>query len=366
MKKLLNKILLVAGVFAIMVGSSCKKVNPLTDLTKASAPGSGTTLTSSEAGPIALALATKDNPANTFQWSSVWYGTTTPVTYTLQYDSAGFGFLNSAKIYTVPLGQSYSLVATQANLNGYGKQCGIAPTQTGTVEFRIMTSVGTNGAMPTYSNIVSLTLSIYDVIVYWGLPGKYQGWDNTKPLLGSSDLVNYEGYVYCANGTSNVPGNDGFKIVPKLGDWSLAYGDGGGDVATGINGGGNLSSSGGNIMWPGVGNAFTSDTWYFVQANTTTWTAQGFTSLSVIGDFNSWGGDVDMTYNPVTNLWTATVPFTAGGFKIRWNHAWTTAFGAGANPGSISLTGGNITAPTSTKTLTLDLSHPIRYTYSLN
>jgi hypothetical protein len=254
-------------------------------------------------------------------------------------------------------------------LNGYGKLCGILPTTTGTVEFRIKTNIGTNNTMPTYSNVIPLTLSIYDVVVFWGLPGKFEGWDNTQALLGSTDLTNYEGYVYVASGTANVPGNDGIKIVPVLGSWSLAYGDSGGDVTTATGGSGNLSSSGGNIMWPGIGNTFTSDTWFLVQANTTTWSATEISTLSVIGDFNSWGGDVDMTYNSGTKLWTASVPFTTGGgFKIRWNHAWTTAFGAGTTPGSVSTTGGNISAPAAagTKTVTLDLSHPQRYTVAIN
>lgn len=51
-----------------------------------------------------------------------------------------------------------------------------------------------------------------------------------------------------------------------------------------------------------------------------------FEVWSLIGDFNSWAGDVDMTLaegkwvSPVTKLNT-------NGFKIRKNHAWTTSYG---------------------------------------
>ena len=43
---------------------------------------------------------------------------------------------------------------------------------------------------------------------------------------------------------------------------------------------------------------------------------------SLIGDFNSWGGDVDMTLTD--GKWVSPVTkITAGGFKIRFNHDWT-------------------------------------------
>jgi hypothetical protein len=41
---------------------------------------------------------------------------------------------------------------------------------------------------------------------------------------------------------------------------------------------------------------------------------------SVIGDFNSWGGDVDMIQDG--NLWVADGVELSGGWKIRFNHAW--------------------------------------------
>ena len=47
---------------------------------------------------------------------------------------------------------------------------------------------------------------------------------------------------------------------------------------------------------------------------------------SLIGDFNGWGGDVDMVESD--GKWVSPVTYlTANGFKIRYNHDWTTSVG---------------------------------------
>lgn len=51
-----------------------------------------------------------------------------------------------------------------------------------------------------------------------------------------------------------------------------------------------------------------------------------FEVWSLIGDFNSWAGDVDMTL--VEGKWVSPVTkLNTNGFKIRQNHAWTTSYG---------------------------------------
>lgn len=53
-------------------------------------------------------------------------------------------------------------------------------------------------------------------------------------------------------------------------------------------------------------------------------------TISIIGDFNGWGGDVDMTYNKEEGCWEATAEVNTNGFKFRMNHDWTISWG-GAN-----------------------------------
>jgi len=70
---------------------------------------------------------------------------------------------------------------------------------------------------------------------------------------------------------------------------------------------------------------------------------------SLIGDFNSWSGDVDMTEQD--GVWTSPVTaITAGGLKIRHNHDWTLSVGGtmeslGVPFEAVSENGPNIAIP---------------------
>lgn len=76
-----------------------------------------------------------------------------------------------------------------------------------------------------------------------------------------------------------------------------------------------------------------------MQDNTYKWTKLDnqspatYTSVSLIGDFNSWGGDVDLEKLPAidgndSHNWYVryTVPAT-GGLKFRADHDWATSWG---------------------------------------
>ena len=50
--------------------------------------------------------------------------------------------------------------------------------------------------------------------------------------------------------------------------------------------------------------------------------------MSIIGDFNGWADDVDMTWDPDNYCFTAThVGATANGWKFRINHDWSINLG---------------------------------------
>ena len=58
-----------------------------------------------------------------------------------------------------------------------------------------------------------------------------------------------------------------------------------------------------------------------------TWSVTKVETISIIGDFNGWAGDVDMTYDPDEGCWKATATVTDGGLKFRMNHDWTVSWG---------------------------------------
>lgn len=75
-----------------------------------------------------------------------------------------------------------------------------------------------------------------------------------------------------------------------------------------------------------------------------------FEIYSLIGDFNGWGGDVDMTETE-SGIWVSpATALTTGGFKIRSGHDWTLSYGGaltelGVEFDAISDDGPNIIVP---------------------
>ena len=68
--------------------------------------------------------------------------------------------------------------------------------------------------------------------------------------------------------------------------------------------------------------------------NTYSWEAvtpsAEYTSVSLIGDFNGWGGDIDLQQiKKAPHNWYARVTIeSAGGLKFRANHDWTVNWGS--------------------------------------
>jgi len=68
-------------------------------------------------------------------------------------------------------------------------------------------------------------------------------------------------------------------------------------------------------------------------------------SFGLIGDFNSWGGDVALTYDETSGSLKATgVQLLAGSLKIRANGAWDDDWGKGSN--TTTTTDGDVTTVT--------------------
>ena len=88
---------------------------------------------------------------------------------------------------------------------------------------------------------------------------------------------------------------------------------------------------------------------------TFTWTKiepapKTYATIGVIGDFNSWGDDVDMTEVAPHN-WYVEVELKAGGLKFRANNDWTDQWAGEANDvsssnyGTAEFNGGNMKVP---------------------
>ncbi|MFZ2287801.1 MAG: SusF/SusE family outer membrane protein [Bacteroidales bacterium] len=214
----------------------------------------------------------------------------------------------------------------------------------------------TNGAGTAYGNEISFTTLVSTR--EWYVPGDYVAasypgsgladWAPDKsPMVISLETApnNVEGYVYMANASNN------WKFASKPNWDGPNYGAG----ATA----GTLSSTGDNINLPAG--------YYKLNVNAgadpMTYTAVA-TVWGVIGDLTSWGSQLPLTYDPAVRVWKGGIHLTAGGWKFRANDDWGLNYGASAGSNALVAGGDNIaTTVEDDYAITLDLSHPLAYTY---
>ena len=149
--------------------------------------------------------------------------------------------------------------------------------------------------------------------------GATDGWSNAEQKLALTDDSGiYTGYLYCAD--PNGWGNE-FKFQKVPGDWGTEINSGhmtGGICGDFADGGGNFKATAGE----GV---------YYVTLNLNANTLNGIfvNKMGIIGDFNGWGGDVEMTWNATDYCFEATgAGVTANGWKFRINADWGINLGA--------------------------------------
>jgi hypothetical protein len=183
-------------------------------------------------------------------------------------------------------------------------------------------------------NMMELTWSYkaisFDPFVYF--IGATDGWSASDQRLAAVADGVYTGFLYVAD--PNGWGLE-FKFQLEPGNWDKQLNsnnlvDISGDFEKG---GDNIKASAGE----GV---------YFVNLdlNTNMLSATKVEKMGIIGDFNGWGGDVDMTWNATDYCFEATgAGVTASGWKFRINADWAINLG-GATLTDLVANGDNLTA----------------------
>ncbi|MEE4116546.1 MAG: SusF/SusE family outer membrane protein [Marinilabiliaceae bacterium] len=221
----------------------------------------------------------------------------------------------------------------------------------------------TNSAGTGYGQEVTFT-TLETMERTWWVPGdfvesSYPGSGMTNWSPGNTPIVksgqaapdNLEGYVYFANAA-----NWKFATQPN---WDGPnYADGGGGTLDDDPGGTNMSSPAG---------------YYFIQADASALTFSALaTNWGIIGDATpgGWGGGTPMTYDPELQVWKGSYTFGTGAMKFRSNNSWDDPnpnYGSDAADGTLQRGGENIpVAIAGDYAVTMDLSNPLDYTYSLN
>ena len=328
---------------SVMLLFSCKKEGSFTQLKTGTTP----VLTATDS-VFVFTEGNASGNAVTYSWTaSANWGYKAIVSYYLQIDEKGNGFANPAEISMGNgiLTKSYTVAALNQVINNMG----LAAGREHHLVLRVKAAVDTVGD-EVYSDSVSLTVTPYyvpKVYTYLYLPGGYEGWDFANAGLDSVASVKndgtYEGYIHLTGATE-------FKITTAKG-WDVNYGDGGG---------GSLQSNGGNIAVAAGGYyrlAVDIHQLKFSLTNTT-WSVYGSATGSA---------DAAMTYNASTGTWSVTTMLSAGTFYFRANGADAISLSdVSANGTLASGSAGAITIDAGgTYTITMNLSNPGNYTYSL-
>ncbi|MBK1440710.1 SusE domain-containing protein [Parapedobacter sp. ISTM3] len=256
---------------------------------------------------------------------------------------------------------SASLSYTHAALNELALGLGLVPGEPGTVYVRVETQLAAN-VPPKRSNTIRLTLT------------PYQPSDAADYLfMATSDFSAFP-WKLCARDEDGR--YDGFVRVDQWYNFYLASEES--DAAPTIYGsypedGGQYRLHAGSDRW----NLWTSNGGYlYLQAdvNELTWSETVVRSLAVTGDFNGWSTDATpLTYDSERNVWTASITTTEPeqwGIKILVNGDWGFFFGEGPEEGVCALyradAGGFAYPHVGTHTLTLDLSDPKAFRYTVD
>ena len=155
--------------------------------------------------------------------------------------------------------------------------------------------------------------AVYNQFIYF--IGATDGWTNAEQKLESPALDGiYTGYCYVAD-----PNNWGlaFKFQRVAGSWDDQINAGTFETMEGATGTDNIE-----VAEEGV---------YYIEVNLEAGTLKAtlVETMGIIGAFNGWGGDVEMSWNEDEYCYEATeAGVTADGWKFRVNNDWAINLGA--------------------------------------
>ncbi|MGV7105307.1 SusE domain-containing protein [Flavobacterium sp. U410] len=355
-----------ALLLTIFMGISCEN----DDQTIIAPSGGPELLSPADGNSYVLLQENASNEITTLVWNHADYGVQTEVNYEIETAIADTDF---ATIISGGTTNNRYYTWTAEQLNTIMLDLGGIPYVATNINVRIKSSLGTNGDVVAYSNVITLTVTPYPTdLPKIAVPGNHQGWNPaTAPLLAASDFgkTDFVGYAWL----------DGeFKFLAQSADGTFSfpptggpdYGDDGTFSGVLIDGAGETNC-----------NATTAG-YYYIQANTgeiTTENPNGLTysitsvswgiiGFATAGNDSGWNQDIDFTYNPTTKkLEIANIYLYPGEFKFRGNNEWG-QFDLGTLDEDEHLqNGGNLTfsGAAGNYKVELDLSNPRQYTYTL-
>jgi hypothetical protein len=327
MKTILTRLLALSGI-ALLILPGCKK----NDAVVTSNGGKPGTLTSSVT-TLALQKAklTDTTQVIKFNFTKANYGFAAAVTNTLEIDKPSDNWANPASttLSVNVLSQGFNTADFNALLLKLGLTGGVSAA----VQVRLVQSVSSS-VTPIYSNVISLTVTPFNLTSWLYVVGAFQGWSATTPDSLESATSNgvYTGII------NFTAGNNQFLILPAK-NFNNKYATSGSSIpSTTV-----TYNAANNLYAPAAAGQYivTLD----LNAGAITF-ALANTAYSVIGSSTPGGDfstDIDLPkyVNDGVTGWSATMTLTAGQIKFRENHAWTFSWGDIATPDGKSATDSN-------------------------
>lgn len=181
-------------------------------------------------------------------------------------------------------------------------------------------------------NMLNLTYTISFAFDQLNTPGPANGWSFDNNMnLSTTDYKVYSGYVYI---------QEEFKLA--AGSWDVNWGMGASE--------GTLAPGGANIKVSENG-------LYYVVANLQelTYSLVKINNIGLIGGFNDWGSQLNMTPSADYKTWTVDVTFAGESeWKFRMNDNWD--YNLGGTYTNLVGGGDNLKTAAGSYTITLDLS----------
>jgi len=265
---------------------------------------------------IVLAEDKQDQTAIVFEWAAADYGVTSTPKYALELSTDTF-----KTAHELTNTQSTSYEANTKDFNTFlVETLGLAPGEKSTIQYRVVSSLGTMGAEKIVSEAKNLIVTPFstDLSTPWGVVGSINGWGGTADIpfwktTKQNELVAYLGLTK----------GDEIKFR-KDSDWAVNYGSPNLTLTTtGFTG--SLEAGGANIVVPTTGHYK-----ILFDLNNLTFTAEKF-QWGLVGSAttNGWDGpDADiLTFDGINEVWYGRVTLKDGDFKIRQNNAWDVNYG---------------------------------------
>ncbi len=313
----IKNIIPILFFFVAIIFNSCTKedFDPVLEITNVpafTAPATG--------GSYVLIDADADNVFTTFKWNKAIFNINIEVSYILEVDLAANNFANPVTMAI--LSNDTTFETTVFNFNKLlTTELGLTSGVAKEIAIRIGTPAEADSSARTYSEPITMTVTPYDPPFTPENLFVFSNGAKIGVLKPVDTEGNYEGYVWIAAADLSFTLSDaetGGILIGDNGDNGIAEFDGDAFISAMIQVQGSIIFNKGAIT----------EGYHKININTfdMTYEVVQIASWSVIGSAinpYAWNGDIDLTYDIATGVWSATIiDIHTGEFKFRPNHSW--------------------------------------------